>query len=86
MLTKLHDGPVGGHFVRETMSHKILHVGYYWLSLFKDAYAYSRKCKVYQIAARREKKLDFPLQPIEIEGSFEQWGLDIIGDMNPNSS
>ena len=34
----------------------------------------------------REKRLAFPLQPITIENPFEQWGLDVVGEINPNSS
>jgi len=28
----------------------------------------------------------FPLQPIVIERPFQQWGLDMIGEINPISS
>jgi hypothetical protein len=28
----------------------------------------------------------FPLQPVIIEHPFQQWGLDVIGEINPNSS
>jgi hypothetical protein len=34
----------------------------------------------------REKKVAFPLQPVIIEHPFQQWGLDVIGEINPNSS
>ena len=27
-----------------------------------------------------------PLQPVIISEPFEQWGIDIIGEINPNSS
>ena len=29
VITELHDGPVGGHFSKDTTSHKILRDGYY---------------------------------------------------------
>ena len=32
------------------------------------------------------RKPAFPLQPINIEQPFEQWGLDIISEIVPNSS
>ena len=41
ILTELHDGPPGGHFSRETFAHKVLRVGYYWPTLFKDAHAHA---------------------------------------------
>eukprot|EP00253_Pinus_taeda_P024989 PITA_24989 len=34
----------------------------------------------------RQRKPAFPLQPVNIEQPFEQWGLDIIGEINPPSS
>lgn len=39
-----------------------------------------------EITGGREKILALPLQPIEVEGPFEQRGLDIIGEIDPNSS
>jgi hypothetical protein len=35
----------------------------------------------------RKKKLQpLPLRPIKAETPFQQWGLDFIGEINPNSS
>jgi hypothetical protein len=34
----------------------------------------------------REHKVSLPLQPVAVEEPFEQWGLDIIGEINPHSS
>jgi len=53
VLQELHDGPVGGHYAGDTTAHKILKVGYYWPTLFKDAHSYVRKCQVCQTAAGR---------------------------------
>jgi len=44
MLYELHAGEVGGHFGGDTTSHKVLRAGYYWSTLFKDAYTLCRKC------------------------------------------
>jgi len=43
VMQELHHGPAGGHFGGNTTAHKILHAGYYWSSLFKDAHYYARK-------------------------------------------
>ena len=45
VLSSLHKGPIGGHFRAEVTTHKILRAGYYWPTLFKDAYAHVRKCE-----------------------------------------
>ena len=36
--------------------------------------------------AGRERRLAFPLPPVMIENLFEQWGLDVVGEINLNSS
>ena len=86
VLQELHDGPAGGHYAGEATAHKILRAGYYWPTLFKDSYNYIRKCQVYQAAVGKQKKSSIPLQPVNIEQLFSQWGLDIIGEIVPHSS
>eukprot|EP00253_Pinus_taeda_P008303 PITA_08303 len=54
--------------------------------MFRDAHEYVRKCQNCQTSSGRQRKSTFPLQPINIEQPFEQWGLDIIGEITPNSS
>ena len=86
VLQELHNGPVGGHYARDATTHKILHAGYYWPTLFKDAHSYVRRCQIFQTVAGRQRKPSFPLQPVNIDQPFEQWGLDIIGEIIPHSS
>ena len=86
ILIELHDGPVGGHFSGETTTHKVLREGYYWPTLFKDAHAHARKYEICQVNAGRERRPAFPLQLVTIDNPFEQWGLDVVGEINPNSS
>lgn len=64
---------------------KVLRVGYYWPTLFKDAHAYVRKCQVFQVNVGKERRPAFPLHPVIVENHFEQWGLDIVSEINPNS-
>jgi hypothetical protein len=85
-MYELHDGPARGNYNGDTTAHKILKVGYYWNSLFKDAHAYAMKCQQCQTATGREKKVAFPLQPIINEHPFKQWGLEVIEEINPKSS
>lgn len=59
---------------------------YYWPTRFRDAHSYIRKCKILHKCARRGKKPGIPLQSVVIADPFEQWGLHIIGENNPNSS
>jgi hypothetical protein len=82
---EIHDGPAGGNFTGNTTAHKILRVGYYWPTLFRDAHTYARNCKTYQISAERVKREAFLLQPMVFSRPFEQWGLDVIGEITPSS-
>ena len=43
-------------------------------------------CHKCQIFDGKRKVLPLPLNPITIEDPFQQWGLDFIGEINPNSS
>ena len=86
VMSELHDGPAGGHYSGDTTAHKILRAGYYWPTLFKDAHAHVRKCDIFQRCGGRQPKAAAPLNPVMITEPFEQWGLDIIGEIKPNSS
>ena len=37
ILRACHDEPCGGHFLDRRMGHKVLQMGYYWPTIFKDA-------------------------------------------------
>ena len=66
--------------------HKILKVRYYWPTLFRDAHAHVRKCEECQKSVGREKRPTLPLQPVGVQNSFQQWGVDVIGEIHPASS
>jgi len=63
-----------------------LREGYYWPTLFNDAHAHVGKCQICQVNTGREGRSAFPLHPITIENPFEQWVLDVVGEINLNSS
>jgi hypothetical protein len=86
VLLELHAGEAGGHFGGDTRAHKVLRAGYYWPMLFRDAHALCRKCIICQKASGKLQKPAFPLQPVSVDSPFQQWGLDIIGPINPPSS
>ena len=66
VLEKLHEGPSGVHFGRETTTHKVLRVGYYWPTLFEDVKAYARTCQVFQVNIGKEQRPVFPLQLVMV--------------------
>jgi hypothetical protein len=83
VLAELHVSEASGYFGGDTTCHKVLRVEYYWPTLVKDAHMLSRKCVIYQKATRRVKNASFPLQTVTVDAPFHQWGLEIIGLINP---
>ena len=71
ILKELHFGPAGSHFGEETMEHNILRASYYWPTLFRDSYAFVKKCQEFQLAVGRVKKSNFPLQPVSVDRPFQ---------------
>jgi hypothetical protein len=81
----VHDGPCGGHFVDKRTTYKVLHQGYYWPTLFKDAKIYVRSCDNYQRMGRLVQADEMPLQPQVLIEPFERWALDFVGPISPAS-
>eukprot|EP00253_Pinus_taeda_P029953 PITA_29953 len=44
ILKACHDQPCGGHFADRRTTHKVLHTGYYWPTIFKDAKKFVQAC------------------------------------------
>jgi hypothetical protein len=86
LIKEFHEGICGGHFTPTTTAHRIIRSGYYWPTIFKDSYAMVRKCFSCQKFSGKMKKVAMPLQPVLVEEPFAQWGLDVIGPINPKSS
>jgi ribonuclease HI/transposase InsO family protein len=86
ILKELHSGYCGGHFAARTTAHKILRAGYYWPTLFSDAYQHVRSCQPCQFFTGKPKLPAQPLKPVVVEAPFQQWGLDFIGEFKDNSS
>jgi hypothetical protein len=85
VLQEFYEGISGGNSAPTTTAHIIMSVGYYWPTIFKDSYSTIRKCISCQKKSRNMKKATMTLQPIIVEEPFTQWGLDVIGPINPKS-
>jgi len=80
-LYEFHDGFYGGHFAGRIIPEKILQIGYYWPTLFKDAHDYCRSCDVCQTYAQRST-VSGPLHPIPPLGPFEKWGINLMAPLS----
>lgn len=46
----------------------------------------TKKCSTCQKFSRPLKRVDMPLKHILVDAQFMQWGLDVIGQINPKYS
>jgi hypothetical protein len=53
--------------------------------LFTDVHQKVTSCHKCQVFEGKKKLLPLPLKPISVESSFQQWGLDFIGEIHPPS-
>ena len=63
VLSSLHEGLIGGHFGAEVTTDKILRDGYYWPTLFNNAYAHVINVKNVKSRLVERKGLLFPCNP-----------------------
>lgn len=85
-MDDFHKGDCEGHMFWKTTVNKILRAGYYWPTLFADVYktiTSYRECKIFH---GRRKLQPLPPKPVEVSASFQQWGLDFIGEIHPTYS
>ena len=62
ILTHCHDSACGGHFTSHKMAMKVLHAGFYWPSLFKDAYTMCKQCEKCQRLGKISRRHMMPLK------------------------
>ena len=54
--------------------------------MFKSSYRWVGNCEKCKLFMGKPQLVALPLKPVIIEEPFQQWGLDFIGPINPNSS
>lgn len=82
----MHKGVCGGYHYWKATAYKICRVCHYWPSLFSDGFAKVKAYMECQKFARKQKLHPLPLKPISVDGPFQQWGLDFIGEIHHPSS
>ena len=86
ILWHCHNSPYGGHFNGERTAAKVLQSGFYWPTLFKDAYTHVQQCDKCQRTGNISKRHEMPLQNIQEIEVFDCWGIDFMGSLSSSLS
>jgi hypothetical protein len=79
VLKELHEGVAKGYFAVDIITNKILNVGYWWPTLFKDTHEFCRSCDSCQNIGGLKTKSLAKLVTTFPKELFMKWGLDFIG-------
>ncbi|KAH9803133.1 hypothetical protein KPL71_001653 [Citrus sinensis] len=84
ILKSCHAAAYGGHFGGHRTAAKVLQSGYYWPTIFKDAYEFVKYCDRCQKTGNMTKRQEMPLTNILEVEVFDVWGIDFMGPFPPS--
>jgi hypothetical protein len=86
VIYEFHVRVCGGHHVRQEIAYNILRARYYWHKLFTEVNTRVQNCVPCHLFIGKQKIPSFPLILVKMEAPFQQWGLDFIGEIHPQSN
>ena len=79
ILTYCHSYACDGHFGPKRTARKILDSGFYWETLFKDAYQFCKSSEKCQRMGSLSRRNEMPQTPILYCEIFDVWVMDFMG-------
>ncbi|GKB99511.1 reverse transcriptase domain-containing protein [Tanacetum coccineum] len=79
ILTACHSGPTGGHYGANYAAKKAFDLGFYWPTIYKDAYELVRNYDSCQCQGKISQRDEMPQISIQVCEIFDVWGIDFIG-------
>nr|GFA25155.1 reverse transcriptase domain-containing protein [Tanacetum cinerariifolium] len=79
ILNACHIGPTGGHYGANCTSKKFFDSGFYWPTIYKDAFELVKSCDSCQRQGKISQKDEMPQNSIQICEIFDVWGIDFMG-------
>nr|GFB39575.1 reverse transcriptase domain-containing protein [Tanacetum cinerariifolium] len=79
ILNACHSGPTGGHYRANYTAKKVFDSGFYWISIYKDAFELVKCCDSCQRQGKVSQKDEMPQNFIQIYEIFDVWGIDFMG-------
>ena len=84
IVNECHASPCGGHFYGERTAHKILQLGFYWPTIFRDCTKWVKLCDRCQKIGNIRGRNEIPLRGIMVVQIFYVWGIDFMGPFPPS--
>nr|GFA23817.1 reverse transcriptase domain-containing protein [Tanacetum cinerariifolium] len=79
ILNACHSGPTGGHYGASYTAKKVFDSGFYWPSIYKDAFELVKHCDLCQRQGKVSQRDEMPQNFIQICEIFDVWGIDFMG-------
>nr|GFA07379.1 reverse transcriptase domain-containing protein [Tanacetum cinerariifolium] len=79
ILNACHSGPTEGHYGANYTAKKVFDSGFYWPTIYKDAFELVKRCDSCQRQGKISQKDEMPHNSIQICEIFDVWGIDFMG-------
>ncbi|GJU72106.1 reverse transcriptase domain-containing protein [Tanacetum coccineum] len=79
ILTACHNGPTGGHHGANYTAKIVFDSGFYWSTIYRDAYDLVTRCDACQRQGKISQKDEMPQNAIQVCEIFDVWGIDFMG-------
>nr|GFC60040.1 reverse transcriptase domain-containing protein [Tanacetum cinerariifolium] len=79
ILNACHSGPTGGHYGASYTAKKVFDSGFYWPSIYKDAFELVKHYDSCQRQGKVSQRDEMPQNFIQICEIFDVWGIDFMG-------
>nr|GFB33343.1 reverse transcriptase domain-containing protein [Tanacetum cinerariifolium] len=76
ILHACHSGPIGGHYGASYTAKKVFDLGFYWPSIYKDAFELVKHYDSCQRQGKVSQRDEMPQNFIQICKIFDVWGID----------
>nr|GEZ77817.1 reverse transcriptase domain-containing protein [Tanacetum cinerariifolium] len=72
-------GPTGGHYRANYTAKKVFDAGFYWPTIYKDAFELVKHCDSCQRQGNISRRDEMPQNSIQVYEIFNVWGIDFMG-------
>ncbi|GJT01711.1 reverse transcriptase domain-containing protein [Tanacetum coccineum] len=79
ILEACHSGPTGGHYGANFTAKKVFDAGFFWPTIYKDAYEFVKTCDACQRQGKISQRDEMPQNVIQVCEIFDLWGIDFMG-------